>query len=101
MRRFAHCRVDANHLATANHLRKVGFSVVSLAPMGGGIPDLLVGRPNFSCLVELKDGQKPASKQKLTPKEQEFSDSWTGPLITAYSAEDAATKLLALWRGWA
>jgi hypothetical protein len=58
MRRFA--RLDANHRATCDLLRAVGYSVYSTASMGGGFPDFLVGAKGVTLLLELKDVGKVA-----------------------------------------
>lgn len=38
-----HKRVDANHSQIVKALRQCGVSVLSLAPVGHGCPDLLIG----------------------------------------------------------
>lgn len=91
MRRAA--RIDANQPEVVDTLRKAGWSVEILSFVGGGFPDLLVGTAGWACLVEVKDGSKPPSARKLTADEQKFAESWTGPLIVAYSGEDACKKL--------
>ena len=89
MRRAA--RTDDNHGAIVAALRKIGCSVLSLAPLGKGAPDALVttpcGRRTF--LVEIKDGAKPPSARKLTPDEAAFHASWLGELYVVESVEDA------------
>ena len=46
--------------------------------MGDGFPDLVVARNGINVLVEVKDGSKPPSKQKLTKDQEEFHASWKG-----------------------
>jgi hypothetical protein len=94
-------RRDANHQSVGDHLRKLGWSVLDLADAGDGVPDLAVAMPGFAALVEIKDGSKPPSARKLTPKEQKVKDNWQGPYVVALSGEDAAVQLLCLWKGWA
>lgn len=99
MRRAA--RRDANHKDVGDYLRALGWSVLDLASLGNGCPDIVVGKPGFACLVEIKDGSLPPSARKLTEKEQTVRDNWDGPYIVALSGEDAAAQLLMLWKGWA
>jgi hypothetical protein len=63
MRRAA--KVDANQTEIVQALRQIGAVVQSLAAVGNGCPDLLVGYRNRLFLLELKDGNKPPSAQKL------------------------------------
>jgi hypothetical protein len=92
-------KVDANHGDVVAHLRKLGWSVESTARLGGGFPDLIVGKwRKFCALIEVKDGSKSPSARKLTPDEQAFAERWTGPYIVALSGEDAHAQLTALLR---
>jgi hypothetical protein len=44
--------------------------------VGQGVPDLLVGLRGKTYLMEIKDGQKPPSDQKLTPDQLEWINAW-------------------------
>ena len=59
-------RVDANHVAVVAALRKAGATVQSLAGVGKGVPDLLVGIRGKTALLEVKDGAKVPSARRLT-----------------------------------
>jgi hypothetical protein len=88
MRRAA--RTDANQTAVIEVLRQVGATVHSLAAMGNGCPDLLVGFRGRTCLMEVKDGKKPPSETRLTPDQVVWHNQWTGgSLSVVYSPEDA------------
>lgn len=88
MRRAA--RTDANQTAVIEVLRQVGATVHSLAAMGNGCPDLLVGFKGRTCLMEVKDGKKPPSETRLTPDQVVWHNQWTGgSLSVVYSPEDA------------
>ncbi len=76
MRRAA--RTDANHADIVAALRACGCSVLSLAPMGRGVPDLLCARAGISWLVECKDGHKPPSARSLTADQDKFMAGWRG-----------------------
>lgn len=82
-------RVDANQSAIVDALRAVGASVQSLAMVGRGVPDLLVGFRAQNWLLEVKDGGKPASARRLTPDETAWHDGWRGQVATVASIEEA------------
>lgn len=79
MRRAA--KVDANHESVVQALRSAGCSVQSLAALGNGCPDLLVGYKGMTLLFEVKDGTKPPSKRRLTPDQAEWIKAWTGGAV--------------------
>lgn len=90
MRRAA--KVDANHNEIVDALRDAGCSVLSLAAVGRGCPDLLVSAavyPYDLALLEIKDGNKPPSQTKLTAKQKTFRDTWNGPIHVVKSVDEA------------
>jgi hypothetical protein len=91
-------KIDANHNEVADYLRAIGWGVSTTAALGNGFPDLLVYRPGFAALVEVKDGSLPPSARKLTDHEEKFREKYTGPYVLALSGEDAAMQLGKLWR---
>lgn len=93
-------RKDANHNEVADQVEKAGWSIFDTSGLGFGFPDLLVGKPGFCVPIEIKDGSKPPSKRKLTQKEQDFKDNWSGPYIEAISGEDAVMQLETLYSRW-
>lgn len=82
-------KVDMNQREIVLTLRQCGASVFSLASMGEGCPDLLVGIFGLSAIAEVKDGSKPPSAQKLTNAQQKFVRSWKGDYHILRSKEDA------------
>ena len=86
MRRAA--RIDDNHTEIVDAFRALGCSVLSLAPMGKGVPDLLIGVACRTYLVEVKDGSKVPSARKLTPDEHRFQKSWLGQWTMVESVSD-------------
>ena len=86
MRRKA--RVDTNQAQVVKELKQAGVSVLHTHQLGEGAPDIIVGYGHTNLLVELKDPDKPPSKRRLTPDEQEFFDTWRGEVIVAHRAED-------------
>jgi hypothetical protein len=91
MRRAA--KVDANQAAIVEALRACGASVQSLAAVGKGVPDLLVGLRTRNYLIEVKDGSKPPSARKLTPDQVQWHQKWAGQVLTVTSPEDALRQL--------
>ena len=79
-----HPRLDANQQQIVKALRQIpNVSVVSLASIGSGCPDLLIGVRHCSkmqrnYLVELKDGCKNKASQNLTDDEITFQSRWNG-----------------------
>lgn len=84
-----HRRVDANHVEIVKALRQCGASVVSLATVGRGCPDLLVGHQGRNWLIEVKDGSKSESRRALTDLEREWHADWRGQVVTVTSVEEA------------
>lgn len=82
-------RVDDNQKQIVDALRKAGASVQSLATIGNGCPDLLVGFRGTNYVIEVKDGSKCPSKRILTPDEEIWSIKWDGSYYVAHSVDDA------------
>lgn len=74
-------RVDRNHGEIVDALRKLGATVQSLATIGDGCPDLLIGYRGLTILMEIKDGNAIPSKRLLTEDELKFQVRWTGQKI--------------------
>jgi Holliday junction resolvase len=74
-------KVDANHATIVGALRSAGCSVVSLADVGNGCPDILVGVAGYNILMEIKDGSKPASARGLTKDQERFHMLWRGEIF--------------------
>lgn len=104
MRRAA--KVDDNQAKIVAALRKRGHLVQSLASVGNGVPDLLVGvdptqrpvpgrtytlsGPRTFVLLEVKDGRQPRNKRALTEAERTWHAAYKGwPVAVVECAEDA------------
>ena len=91
MRRAA--KVDANHGEIVEALLSVsGVTVHSLAGVGCGCPDLLVGAEGKTFLVEVKDGEKRPSHRTLTPDQRTWIGKWTGSPVVILRLKD--------WQAW-
>ena len=89
MRRAA--KRDDNHAEIRDNLRDIpGVVVADTGSRGGGFPDLVVGYRGVIYLLEVKDGNKPPSKRRLTPDEQKFFNDWGGyPVYVVNSTQEA------------
>ena len=76
MRRAA--KTDANQTEIVKALRQVGAFVQSLAAVGDGCPDLLVGFRRATYMLEIKDGKKPPSARELTFDQIIWHTEWNG-----------------------
>lgn len=87
MRKYG--RTDANQSEIVGFLRAIpGVSVTSLAAVGGGVPDLLVGFRGNNYLFEIKDPEKSPSQRKLTKAQREFHAAWHGQVSVAETFGD-------------
>lgn len=73
--------------------------MLSLAGVGNGCPDLLVGAKRVNVLLELKDDKKPPSARKLTPDEVTFLASWRGQYAVVENEVQAVAAVRAVLSG--
>jgi len=92
MRRAA--KIDRNQAAIVRALRSIpGVTVRSLAAVGQGMPDLLVGWRGKNYLFEVKVPGASPSGRALTPAEKRFHRTWTGHVFIIYTAKDAMREM--------
>lgn len=93
MRRAA--RTDAPHAAIVSALRRRGWFVLDCSRLGNGAPDLLIARGGRLHPVEVKDGSKPPSRRKLTPREADVHSGFllAGVDVLVIGSVEEATKL--------
>jgi hypothetical protein len=87
-------KIDANHTQVVEALRAAGATVQSLAAVGQGVPDLLVGIAGRTLLIEVKDGQKAKSRQALTPDQLAWHGAWRGGMLCVVDGPEAALRAL-------
>jgi Holliday junction resolvase len=87
-------RTDRNQQDIVDALRKAGCSVLSLANVGQGCPDLLVGLAGKNHLLEVKDGDKPPCRQKLTPAQVRFHRDWQGQKAVVATVHEALAAVI-------
>lgn len=81
-------RTDENQSDIVKDLRKIGASVESLAPLGSGAPDLLVGFRGTNYAFEVKNPARPPSGRSLTPDETKWHNEWRGQVDVVESFDD-------------
>ena len=89
-------RADANQEPIVKALRAIGCTVTVASQVGVGFPDLIVGRHGLNYLLEVKDGDKPKSKQKLSKVQQEFHDNWRGAITVVTTIDEAIRAVTSL-----
>lgn len=86
-------RRDANQPAIVAALRAAGCSVWDAAHVGGGFPDLVVGRvvagKRRTYLLEVKDGTLPPARRRLNAAELAWHDAHLGQRAVVLSVDDA------------
>ena len=88
-------KADDNQPEIVATFRSAGATVTHLHMVGMGCPDILVGWRGVNLLVEIKDGSKIPSKQKLNKMEKRWHDEWKGQ-VAIVNSSDAALNLLGL-----
>ncbi len=86
-------KTDANQTSIVKALRSVGCTVQTLAAVGNGCPDILVGFRGSNYLMEIKDGDKVPSKRRLTPDQVEWHRQWFGKAVVIKSIDEALEAL--------
>ena len=91
---MTYARIDTNHKEIVKALREIGATVVSLAAMKHGCPDLLVGYAGETVLMEIKRD----AKAKFTPDQLDFLGKWKGGAISRVDNVEAAIRALGITR---
>lgn len=90
-------KIDRNQPEIVKVLRQLGVSVQHLHSVGAGCPDLLCAINNRVFLIEVKDGSKVPSAQKLTPDQVEWHAAWRATVHIVRNI-DEAIAVVALYR---
>ena len=77
-------RVDLNQAEIVSALRAHGASVTSLAAVGSGVPDLLVGYLRTNHLLEVK-----GPKGRLTADQEKWMAAWGGSFHVVRTVKEA------------
>jgi len=89
---MTYAKVDTNHKEIVKALREAGATVVSLASMKHGCPDLLVGYAGETLLMEVKKD----AKAKFTSDQLDFMGKWKGGAVSRVDSVDAAIRALGI-----
>ena len=91
-------RVDQNQPSIVAALRRLpGVVVQSLAPVGDGVPDLMVSVAGLNLLLEVKvPNESPRAKRRwlLTPDQEAWHRAWTGQVAVVCTPEEAVSVVL-------
>jgi Holliday junction resolvase len=79
-------RTDANQVEIVAALRKAGAKVYVSSSFGKGFPDLLALYQGQLFMLEVKDGSKPPSAQKLTKDQEKFHADWPVVVVNSIAA---------------
>ena len=82
-------RLDTTHKPIQEAFRRLGCSVLSLAQVGSGCPDLLVACGVVACLVECKTPKR-GTKKGTAERQAEFRVTWQGWTEIARDMGDVA-----------
>ena len=88
-------RVDGTQKEIVEGLGKLGMDVYSTAMVSNGFPDICVFWRGDSWVLELKNGNLPPSKRKLTPDERKFWLGFKGRGGIVHSLDEAVKLILA------
>ena len=87
---MTYARIDTNHKEIVKALREAGATVVSMASLKHGTPDILVGYAGETILMEIKKD----AKAKFTPDQIDFMGKWKGGAVSRVDSVDAALRAL-------
>jgi hypothetical protein len=82
-------RIDPNQTVIVKELLRAGCTVQSLAAIGCGCPDLLIGIHGLNLLIEIKNPDSVRGKKGLNDVQKKFHSFWRGQIATVYTVEDA------------
>ena len=80
-------RRDRNHIEIRDAFRNLGFAVKDVADLKN-FCDLIVSKNGRTWCIEVKDGELPPSKRKLTEGEDIFQHNWKGNYEIVICVED-------------
>ena len=70
-------KVDSNQSEVVKAFRDLGWYVLIISQLKNCC-DIMVSRNGRTIAIEIKDGEKPPSQQKLSDGEIKFRDEWQG-----------------------
>jgi hypothetical protein len=77
---------DANQNEIVKELEKHGCSVLDTSAVGGGFPDIIVGKNDVTLLMEIKN---PKTRGKLNKLQKKWFAEWNGQVDVVYTKREA------------
>jgi hypothetical protein len=87
------CKVDRNQPEIVEALRRYGATVLITSQLKNCF-DILVGFNGHNIIMEIKDGDLPPSKKRLTEGEEKFCDEWKGGKYNIVESIDEAINII-------
>lgn len=91
--RYRGTRRDANHKAIVAELKLIGCSIIDLAAVGAGCPDILAGFRGRNYLLEIKNPKHRRKSGSTNPttgdKQAAFREAWKGNASVVETVEEA------------
>jgi Holliday junction resolvase len=84
---FRAARIDRNQPEIVKLFRKLGWYVLIISQLKNCC-DIIVSKNGRTIAVEIKDGEKPPSQQKLSAGELKFKDEWQGEYMLINCIDD-------------
>ena len=82
-------RIDDNQAAIAIALQEAGFTTQSLAAVGLGCPDLIVGFAGVNILLEVKNLEASRKPGKMSAEQLAWHGRWRGQVSVVHTPEEA------------
>lgn len=84
-------KVDDSQKDIVKAFRVLGWTVALTHQLGKGFPDTVISKringKGYTACVEIKDGAKPPSAQRLTPDELKWQQAWQGDYFVITSVQ--------------
>lgn len=84
---FRAARIDANQPEIVRLFRKLGWYVLIISQLKNCC-DIIVSKNGRTIAIEIKDGEKPPSQQKLSTGELKFQAEWQGEYMLINCLDD-------------
>ena len=92
MRRAA--KLDANQTQVVSALEAAGVSVLGLAALGKGKPDILACKGGKAILMEIKNPKTARGRMGANPAQEKFIQAWRGCPAVVVDGPEAALKAI-------
>jgi Holliday junction resolvase len=83
-------KVDANQTEIVKTFRQLGWYVLIISQLKNCC-DIIVSKNGRTIAIEIKDGAKSKSQQKLSDGELKFKDEWQGEYMLITCIDDILT----------